>query len=178
MRRAVSSRLITVAIIIAIPVAFLGIVYYSATSIELTMTNPTLQIGMINLPASIAATLAAGHLRGSFDMVMQGHSLVPTTVKSFEAKIYVEDIYVGEIRSEKWYIIPASGSMRVPMNFDLNITDVPTSDLSSIIESIIADNGDVKMSWAGYFEPVVIVFPIEMKYSSTSYYYYSYQTPQ
>jgi len=173
MRRGISSTAIVILLVITIPVAYFGIVYYSINSAELSIANPTLDFGITDLLSldSLLNVFASGQIEGEFDLVIEGHGLVSTTIKSYQAKIYLEDIDIGEIQSDQVYTIPASGTTTAHMNFLIDISDLSLNDLTSVATSIMAHNGEVEMSIIGYYEPILLVFPITLEFSSTSYTY-------
>jgi len=173
MRKGLSSIAIIVLLVIAIPVAYFGVVYYSINSSELSIANPTLDFGITDLLSldSILNVFASGQIEGEFDLVIEGHGLVSTTIKSLQAKIYLEDIDIGEIQSDQTYTIPASGTTTAHMNFMIDVSDLSLNDLTSVATSIVSHNGEVELSIVGYYEPVLLVFPMILEFSSTSYTY-------
>ena len=173
MRRGISSTAIIVFFVIAIPLTYFGVVYYSINSAELSIANPTLDIGITDLLSldSLLDILVSRQIEGEFDLIIEGHGLVSTTIKSLQAKIYLEDIDIGEIQTDQVYTIPASGTTTAHMDFLIDASDLSFNDLTSVATSIAAHNGEVEMSIIGYYEPILLVFPITLEFSSTSYTY-------
>ncbi len=158
-------------VIIFIPIGYTGIVYFSINSATISIANPSLDIGITEFLdlSSLADILLNRELSGEFNLVFEGHGLVATTVKSLQVKIFLEGIQLGIITSNEFFTIPASGIETAHMKFHLDLSSVSLDDIETVVNSISSHNGEVVMSIEGFYEPVILIIPINMPVRATSY---------
>lgn len=172
-RRGISTSTVIILLVLIIPLAYFGIVYYSVNSATLSIENPSLDIGLTDILSieSISEILLSRQMSGEFDLVIEGNGFVSTTIKNLQAEIYLEDVYIGEISSDRSYVIPASGITRARMNFMVDMSEFSLPQLEIVANSIAAHNGEVEFGIAGYYEPIIVVVPITLEFASNSYMY-------
>jgi len=156
--------IIFILLLIIIPGSYIGLVYISATSAEYSISG----VGLEEIPDPVEA-LISRELEIEFDLEIKGHGYVSTTVKSLEAQIYLEDIYMGVIQSEEVFSIPASRTSTAHMNFHLDLSGISITDIQCVIDSVLTHNGEIKMKIDGYVEPVILIFPINVPISASTY---------
>ena len=158
--------------IVLIPLGYAGLQFYSMKSATKSISNPRIDISitdLLNIQSTLINILLEGELDGEFDLVFEGHGFIPTTVKSIQAKIFLEDVYVGSFISNEFFTIPASGTETAHMDFSIDLNKIGLSELEQIIGSILEHNGEMKISIDALIEPVIIVFPITVPVTDTDY---------
>ena len=162
---------ILILLILLLPLAYVGVQYYSITSARISVSNPNLNLGVTDFLqlSSLADILLSREIEGEFDLIIEGHGLLETTVKNLEVKIFLEDVYMGIASSDTFFKIPSSGVEQVHMNFKFDLSSVSFTDVQTVAQSIASHNGEVKLSLEGFYEPVLLVFPITLNIRATSY---------
>ena len=158
--------------IVLIPLGYAGLQFYSMKSATKSISNPRIDISitdLLNIQSTLIDILLEGELDGEFDLVFEGHGFIPTTVKSIQAKIFLEDVYVGSFVSNDFFTIPASGIETAHMDFSIDLNQIGISELEQIMDSILEHNGEMKISIDSLIEPVIIVFPITVPVTDTDY---------
>ncbi len=172
MKRRGSSKILVVIIlgVILIPVVYAGLQFYSLDSAETSIINPRIDIGitdLLNIQNTLMDIILSRELDGEFDFLIEGKGILPTQVKSFQAQVFLEDIYVGSFVNNNFFTIPASGSETTHMDFKIDLNEISLSDVELVVESIIEHNGEVQISIEALMEPVIIVFPITVPVTKT-----------
>lgn len=165
------SGYILIILLICIPLSYVGLIYMSITSASISIANPSVDIGIAEVLdlSGLVDIFLSRKISGEFDLVIEGHGYVSTTVKSFQSKIYLEDIQLGTITSNEFFIIPASGIETAHMDFQLDLSSFSLSDIEYVANSISSHNGEIKMSLEGFIEPVILIFPINVPINVDTY---------
>jgi len=142
--------LILILIVIAF-LAYLGIIYVSATSARFSISR----ISLSKIP-----DLFSKQLDLELYLNIEGHGLLSVPVRSFSGRVYLEDRYVGYVVSTEPFMIPASGTITVHFTFHLDLSEISLTDIKYIVDSISSHKGEVKIGFDGQIEPVILFFPI------------------
>ena len=142
-------------LLITIPLSYLGMLYVSAISARYSISS-------VSFPqtTNLVEALLSRQLDIKVYLRIEGHGPLSVPIKSFHAQIYFEDVYVGNIKTTEPFSIPASGASTVPLTFHLDLSSISLSDIQRIIEAISSHNGEVKIGFDGYVEPIILFFPI------------------
>lgn len=150
--------------IIAVPSGFLGLMYISATSARFSISG----LGLQEIPNPVDALLSR-QLDVELYLDIEGHGFVSIPVKSLRGQIYLEDTYMGVVSSTEPFRIPASGTTTTHLTFHLDLTTISLTDIQYVAESITSHNGEVKVGFDGYVEPIILFFPITVPISQNTY---------
>ena len=156
--------------IILVPVVYAGLQLYSLNSAEISIINPTIDIGitdLLNIQGTLMDIILSRELDGEFDFLIEGRGILSTQVKSFQAQVFLEEIFVATFVNNNFFTIPASGSETTHMDFKIDLNEISLSDLELIVTSIIEHNGEIEISIEALMEPVIIVFPITIPVTKT-----------
>jgi len=142
-------------LLITIPASYLGMLYVSATSASYSISS-------VSFPqtTNLVEALLSRQLDIKLYLRIEGHGPLSVPIKSFHAQIYLEDVYVGNIKTTEPFRIPASGASTVPLTFHLDLSSISLSDIQRIVEAVSSHNGEVKIGFDGYVEPIILFFPI------------------
>jgi len=152
MRKAV---FVFILLIIAMPLAYLGMLYVSATSARYSISS----VGLSEIPDPLEVLLSR-QLDLELYLDIEGHGLLSVPVRSLNGQIYLEDTYVGNVRSSEPFRIPASGTTTAHLTFHLDLSSISLTDIQYIANSISSHNGEVKIGFDGQIDPVILFFPI------------------
>jgi len=149
------------ALLLVLPLGYLGLCYISATSASYSIS------GVSFSQTNIMEALLSRQLDMKLYLRIKGHGPVSVPVKSFHSQIYLEDVYIGNIEINEPFSIPAFGTSTVPLTFHLDLSTISLSDIQHIVETILLHNGEVKIRFDGYIEPIILFLPITIpiKYS-------------
>ncbi|MEM2842207.1 MAG: hypothetical protein QW201_02785 [Thermoproteota archaeon] len=100
MRKAV---LVFVLLVIAIPLAYFGMLYISATSARYSISSTSLS----EIPDPLELLLSR-QLDIELYLDIEGHGLLSVPVRSLNGQIYLEDTYVENVRSTEHFRIQLS----------------------------------------------------------------------
>jgi len=152
-----TTRAITVFILLIVIVflTYLGVLYVSAASAKYSISKASL----LEIP-DLVEVLLSRRLDLELCLDIEGHGLLSVPVRSLSGQLYLEDKYVGSIRSREPFQIPASGTRTIYIILHLDLSSISLSDIQYIINSISSHNGEVKISFDGQIEPVILFFPI------------------
>lgn len=169
-----SGKLLTVIVLalIIIPAGYAGLQFYSMKAADKSITNPRVDIGitdLLDIQGTLTDFLINRELEGEFDMLFEGHGFISTQVKSIQAKVYLEDVYVGSYVSNEFFTIPAQGTETSHMDFKIDLTQISLSDLDQVCSQILAHNGEIKITVDALMEPIIIAFPITMPVTKNEY---------
>ena len=142
-------------VLIAAFLIYVGLIYSSATSAKFTISN----VGLHDISDPIGALLSR-QIDIDLYINVEGHGFLSVPVKSFQGQVYLEDTYVGNIKSTEPFSIPPSGTTTVHLTFHLDLTTVSLTDVQNIADTVSSHNGEVKIGFDGYAEPIIVVFPI------------------
>ena len=147
--------ILIVILLLALPLSYIGMLYISATSASYSISS-------VSFPqtTSLVEVLLTRQLDIKLYLRIEGHGPLSVPIKSFHTQIYLEDVYVGHVQSSEPFSIPSSGTSILPLTFHLDLSSVSLSDIQRIIESISSHNGEVKISFDGYIEPIILFFSI------------------
>lgn len=154
--------LITLAV--AAPICYLAFMYGSLTSARFSVSG----IGLTETPNPIEALLSR-QLDIDMYLDIEGHGVIPIPVKTLEGQIYLEDVYMGSVSSSEPFTIPTSGTSTAHLTFHLNLATISLEDIQQVVSSISAHNGEVKIGFDGYIEPIVLFFPVTIPISHSVY---------
>jgi hypothetical protein len=158
--------------IIVIPISYAGLQFYSLKSAKKSIINPRINLGitdLLDIQSTIINILLSRELEGEFDLQFEGHGVISTNVKSIQAKVFLEEVYVGSFVSNEFFTIPASGIETAHMEFKIDLNQISLSDVEQVCSSILDYNGELKVSIEALMEPIIIVFPITMPVTETKY---------
>ncbi|MCD6263737.1 hypothetical protein J7L60_04955 [Candidatus Bathyarchaeota archaeon] len=147
--------LVFILLVVAIPLAYLGMFYVSATSAKYSISN----VSLSEMPDPLEVLLSR-QLDIELYLDIEGHGVLSVPVRSLNCRVYLEDIYVGNVRCSEPFRIPASGRTTAHLTFHLDLSSISLDDIQYIANSIISHNGEVKIGLDGQIEPVVLFFPI------------------
>ncbi|MBC8465425.1 hypothetical protein H8D57_00205, partial [bacterium] len=171
MRRGSSKILVVIILgVILVPAAYAGLQFYSMDAADKSIINPKIDIGitdLLNIQSTLTDIILSRELDGEFDLLIEGNGIIPTQVKSFQAQVFLEGIYVGSFVNNKLFTIPASGSETAHMEFKIDLNEISLSDVELVVASIIEHNGEMQISLEALMEPVIIVFPITVPVTKT-----------
>ncbi|MEM2799300.1 MAG: LEA type 2 family protein [Candidatus Bathyarchaeia archaeon] len=139
---------------------YLGLIYISAASARFSISR----ISLAGIPNPIEA-LFSRQLDLDLYLDVEGHGLLSVPVRSLSGQVYLEDKYIGNVRSTEPFTIPASGTRTVHLTFHLDLSGISLDDIQDIVNSIFSHNGEVKIGFDGQVEPVILFFPITIPVS-------------
>jgi len=167
--------------IIGIPAAFAGLQFYSMDAADKSIANAKVDFGiteLLNIQDTLLDLLISRELEGGFDLVFEGKGFLDTQVKSIQAQVFLEDVFVGSFVSNEFFTIPGSGTESAHMDFKIDLSEISLSDVMQVVNSILEHNGEVKISIEALMEPVIIVFPMTVPVTDTDYYLSYSEAPQ
>ena len=167
--------------IIGIPAAFAGLQFYSMDAADKSIANAKVDFGiteLLNIQDTLMDLLISRELEGEFDLVFEGKGFLDTQVKSIQAQVFLEDVFVGSFVSNEFFTIPGSGTESAHMDFKIDLSEISLSDVMQVVNSILEHNGEVKISIEALMEPVIIVFPMTVPVTDTDYYLSYSEAPQ
>jgi LEA14-like dessication related protein len=155
-------RAATIFIILAVasPFIYLGLLYFSAVSAKYSISR----VNLLNAPDPVRAILSR-QLDIDLYLSIEGHGPLSVPVKSLSGQVYLEDKYVGDIRSAEPFKIPASGTAAIHLTFHLDLSGISASYIQHIVDSISSHGGEVKIGFDGIIEPVILFFPVTIPVS-------------
>ena len=156
--------LFLILLFIVAPLGIVGIYYVSATSASFSVSS----IGFSDIPTPIEALLTR-QIDVDIYLEVTGHGIVSIPIKSISGQIYIENIYMGSVKSTEGFVIPSSGTRTIHIVFELDLSDISLSDVQQAVSSVTAHGGEVGLRFEGYVEPIVLFFPITVPISQTSY---------
>ena len=118
---------IFIIMIVLFPLGYAGLQFYSMKSATKSISNPSINLGitdLLNIQSTLIDILLERELAVEFDLVLEGHGFLSTTVKSFQAKVFLEDVYVGSFLSNDFFTIPASGIETAHMEFSIDLNNI------------------------------------------------------
>lgn len=155
---------ILVILIIVVPISYLGLIYISATSAFFNISGLSLK----EIPDPIEV-LFSRQLDVELYLDIEGHGLVAVPVKLIKGQIYLEDTYMGVVSATDPFNIPASGKRTAHLTFSLDLSAISLSDIQYVANAISSHNGEVKIGFEGYIEPIILFFPITVPISKNVY---------
>jgi len=139
---------------------YLGLLYVSAVSAKYSISR----INLLNVSDPVRAVLSR-QLDIDLYLSIEGRGPLSVPVKSLSGQVYLEDKYVGNIRSAEPFRIPASGTVTVHLTFHLDLSGLSAPDIQHIVASISSHGGEVKIGFDGIIEPVILFFPVTIPVS-------------
>jgi len=146
--------------VVAAFLVYLGLLYVSATSAKYSISR----INLLNVSDPVRAILSR-QLDIDLYLSIEGCGPLSVPVKSLSGQVYLEDKYVGNIRSVEPFKIPASGTVTVHLTFHLDLSGISASDIQHIVDSVSSHGGEVKIGFDGIIEPVILFFPVTIPVS-------------
>jgi len=123
---------------------YLGLLYVSAVSAKYSISR----INLLNVSDPVRAILSR-QLDIDLYLSIEGRGPLSVPVKSLSGQVYLEDKYVGNIRSAEPFKIPASGAVTAHLTFHLDLSGISVSDIQYIVNSISSHGGEVKIGFDG-----------------------------
>ncbi|MEM1989243.1 MAG: LEA type 2 family protein [Candidatus Bathyarchaeia archaeon] len=142
-------------LLVALLSCYVGALYFSAISAKVIISS-------ISLPEAVNLLNALVSRRLTIDIYLdvEGHGVLSVPVKSLSGQIYLEEVYIGSVKSADPFTIPASGTRTVRLTYLLDLSSISLHDIQHITQSISEHNGEVNVRFEGYIEPIIIFFPI------------------
>lgn len=156
--------LLLILLIVGTPIALIGVYYISATSALFTISS----VGFSDIPDPIEVLLTR-KIDVDIYLDVVGQGLVSVPVKSTSGQIYLENIYMGAVKNTEGFMIPSSGTRTIHLVFHLDLSDISLEDLERAVSSVRAHGGEISVKFEGYVEPILLIFPITVPISQTSY---------
>jgi LEA14-like dessication related protein len=153
-RRAVKA--IVVLLVIAFLV-YLGLLYYSMTNFEVSVDK----VGFSS-PGQLLNILTSRRLSIDVYLNVKGGGVLPINVKSFSSNIYLEGQYVGFVNSSQPFTIEPGETLPVHLVLTLDASSTSAQSLASIVQTVIAHNGKVKVTLDGKVEVLVLFFSVDV----------------
>jgi len=153
-----------VLLFVGVPLSIFGAYYVSVTSATFTISN----IGFSDIPKPLEALLTR-QIEVDIYLDVTGHGIVAIPVRSISGQIYLENVYMGTVKSTEGFVIPTSGSRTIHLIFQLDLSDISLADIEQVIDSVTTHGGEISIMFEGYVEPIILFFPITVPVSQTSY---------
>ena len=151
-------------VIALFPVSYIGLLYFSATSAKVRISN----IGFHEIPDPLEALLSRQiDIDVYFDI--EGRGMVSIPVKSLQGQVYIENVYAGSVKAIEPFMIPASGTSTAHLIFHLDLKSISQEDIQDITSSISSHSGEVKIRFDGYVELIVLFFTVTIPVSRNVY---------
>jgi len=142
-------------LVVATLLSYLGMLYVSATSARYGISGANFS----QIP-HLAEALLSRQLDIELYFDIEGHGLLSVPVKSLNGQIYLEDTYMGNVKSTEPFRIPASGTTTAHLTFHLDLSSISLADIQRVIGAISSHNGEVRIGFDGYIEPVILFIPL------------------
>jgi LEA14-like dessication related protein len=129
--------------------------YFSATSAKFSFVS-------ISFPGvtDLVGAITSRQLDLDLYFKIEGNGFVSIPVKSLQGQVYLEDVYIGNIKSTEPLQIPASGTTTAHVLVHLDFSAISAADIQDVVTSVTSHNYEVKFGFNGYVEPVIMFFPI------------------
>ena len=151
-------------LLVVMVLSFLGYIvayYVSARSIEIAIQSFSFRT------TDVISAIFSRKVDLDIYLRVTGRGPLTVNVKAFSARIYIEDIYAGVIRSFEGFSIPAGGSRTVHLILTLDLSSVSLGDIQRIVSVLSA--GEVKISLEGWVDVIVLFTTITVPFSHTRY---------
>lgn len=145
--------------------------YYSINSSMVSIMNPSFDIG-VNDPldkAGLVDILSSRPLEVEADLQIEGNGILPFEVRSVQAKVYLENIYLGDYTSNDGFRVPAQGVKNLHINLGIDGDQMSPYKMEQIATAIIEHNGEVNISVKALMEPKIISYPLTMTITDSDY---------
>jgi LEA14-like dessication related protein len=155
-RRRGSVKSIVVLLVIALLV-YLGLLYYSGMNVEISVDK----VGFSS-PGQLLNILTSRRLSIDVYLNVKGRGVLPINVKSFSSNIYLEGQYVGFVNSSQPFTIEPGETLPVHLVLTLDVSSTSAQSLASIVQTVIAHNGKVKVTLDGKVDVLVLFFSVDV----------------
>lgn len=169
----ISITVVILILLVLIPIIYFGLTYFSATSATYSISGVDLNEKILELilTPQIAAFNALTSRQVDIDLILEveGHGFIPATVKSLKADIFLEDTYLGSLSTDEQFTIPSTGTTTATFNCLLDLSSISFDDILRVAGTVPAHNFEIKTAINGNFELVLLIIPVKIPFSATSY---------
>ena len=132
------------------------------TSYFFSATSADISISSITLRTDIISALLTGKIEFDVYLEVTGHGLVSLSCKNFSFRIFMGDIYIGNITNTEPFTISAGRTDVIHTILSIDISTLSLGNIEDIINSI---SGEMPIKIEGWIDVIILVFTIRLPYN-------------
>ena len=160
MLRKRKSLVLFIVLIVCIPAGILATFYFSATSANFNVT-------LITPTSDLLSALLSGKFEFDIYLNVTGNGPISITSKGFNFSVYMEDVYVGNIKNTEGFSILAGRTEFIHTILTIDLSTLSIEDIENITNLIYDQEGDVSIKLEGWVDVIVLFFTIRLPYTKS-----------
>lgn len=147
-----------IVLIVCISGGIFATFYFSATSANF-------YISLITPTTDLISALLSGKIEFDIFLNVTGNGPIPITSKGFNFSVYMEDVYVGNIKNTEGFSILAGRTEFIHTILTIDISTLSIEDIENIINLFYEQEGELFIKLEGWVEVIVLFFTIRLPYT-------------
>ncbi|MCK4953541.1 hypothetical protein KAS14_07135 [Candidatus Bathyarchaeota archaeon] len=158
MLRKRKSLTLFIVLIICIPGGIFATFYFSATSANF-------YVSLITPTTDLISALLSGKIEFDIFLNVTGNGPISITSKGFNFSVYMEDVYVGNIKNTEGFSILAGSTEFIHTILTIDISTLSIEDIENIINLFYEQEGELFIKLEGWIDVIILFFTIRLPYT-------------